>query len=186
MVSYMLVTELEDARQRRLLVWGVLLLLVNLSTVFLAIWLQVSEASRQAILHIMLLEREIREAELLQDSQSLRADVERFQRATGVELVTPPSLNDTLADAMDATAAAEKLKTALTSGQWPSHTKTHYPCWVMSLTALHAFERLPKHEDVLPTNRLEELTSTLHAAVVRVLILYQPELVRCRAERRRS
>ena len=60
MVSYMLVTELEDARQRRLLVWGVILLLVNLSTMFLAIWLQVSEASRQATLHIMLLEREIR------------------------------------------------------------------------------------------------------------------------------
>ena len=130
MVSYMLVTELEDARQRRLLVWGVLLLLVNLSTVFLAIWLQVSEANRYAILQIMLLEREIREAELLHDSQSLRADVERFQRVTGVELVTPPSLTDALADAMDEAAAAAKLQGALTSGPLPSSTKTNYPCWV--------------------------------------------------------
>ena len=160
MVSYMLVTELEDARQRRLLIWGVLLLLVNLSTVLLAIWLQVSEANRQAVLQIMLLEREIREAELLHDSQSLRADVERFQRVTGVELVTPPSLKDTLANAMDATTAAAKLQAALTSGALPSHTKNYYPCWVMSLSTLHKFERLPKHEDVLPTNLLEELTNT--------------------------
>ena len=77
MVSYLLMTELEGARQRRLLTVGFLLLLVNLSTVVLAIWLQLSETNRQAILAILLLEREIREAELIHDAQSLRADVER-------------------------------------------------------------------------------------------------------------
>ena len=49
----MLVTELEDASQRRLLLWGVLLLLVNVSTVILAIWLQVAETNREAILKIL-------------------------------------------------------------------------------------------------------------------------------------
>ena len=63
MVAYMLMTELEDARQRRLLTWGVILLLVNLGTVLLAIWLQVTEANRQIVLQLMLLEREIRDAD---------------------------------------------------------------------------------------------------------------------------
>ena len=156
----MLLTELEGARQRQLLTWGLLLLLVNLSTVVLAIWLQLSESNRQAILQILLLEREIREAELLHDAQSFRADIERFQRVTGVELVTPPSLSDALADAMDDAAAAAKLQGALTSGPLPSHTLQHYPCWVMSLSTLHKFERLPRHEDVLPANLLDELTNT--------------------------
>ena len=40
-----------------------LLLLVNLSTVLLAIWLQITESNRQIVLQLMLLEREIRDAE---------------------------------------------------------------------------------------------------------------------------
>ena len=160
MVSYMLMTELEGARQRRLLTWGFLLLFVNLSVVVATIWLQLSESNRQAILQLMLLEREIREAELVHDAQSLRADVERFQRVAGVRLVTPPSLNDALPDAMDDASADSKLQGALMDGPLPSYTKQHYPCWVISLSELRNFGRLPKHEDLLPTNLLDELTNT--------------------------
>ena len=79
----------------------------------------------------MLLEREIREAELFHDSQSLLRDIEHFQRATGVELVTPASLHDALPDAtMDDAAAAAKLQGALVGGSLPCHTEMHYPCWV--------------------------------------------------------
>ena len=56
LVSYMLLTELYYARQQKIVIWGVLLLLVNLVTVTLAIALQISESSRQTIIHLMLLE----------------------------------------------------------------------------------------------------------------------------------
>merc|ERR1719473_1443933 len=81
LVAYMLLTELDDASQNKLVLWGVLLLLVNLGTVLLAIFLQVTESNRQIVLQLMLLEREIRDAEMLMDSTSLRADVARLQRA---------------------------------------------------------------------------------------------------------
>ena len=60
LVSYMLLTELYGERQRVLVVWGVILLFVNLGTVVLAIWLQVTESNRQIVVQLMLLEREIR------------------------------------------------------------------------------------------------------------------------------
>ena len=57
----MLLTELYHASRGRLMMWGSVLLLVNLGTVVLAIVLQISEANRQAVLQLMLLEKEIRE-----------------------------------------------------------------------------------------------------------------------------
>ena len=49
----MLLTELEDASQGKLVLWGVLLLLINLCTVCLAIWLQITEYNRQAVLQLV-------------------------------------------------------------------------------------------------------------------------------------
>ena len=53
LVAYMLLTELEDASQGKLVLWGVLLLLVNLGTVLLAIFLQVTESNRQIVLQLV-------------------------------------------------------------------------------------------------------------------------------------
>ena len=48
----MLLTELEDASQGKLVLWGVLLLVVNLGTVLLAIFLQITESNRQIVLQL--------------------------------------------------------------------------------------------------------------------------------------
>ena len=39
--------------------------------------------------------------------------------------------------------------------EFPSFAKRAYPCWVMSLTNLAAFEELPEHEECI--GKLEEL-----------------------------
>ena len=57
LVAYMLLTELEDASQSKLVLWGVLLLIINLGTVLLAIWLQVTESNRQIVLQLVRLSR---------------------------------------------------------------------------------------------------------------------------------
>ena len=62
----------------------------------------------------MLLEREIREAELILDSNSFRADVERFQRITGMKL-SMPTLSELLPDVDD--SAAAKLQGAVSAAQ---------------------------------------------------------------------
>ena len=49
----MLLTELEDASQGKLVLWGVLLLVVNLGTVLLAIFLQITESNRQIVLQLV-------------------------------------------------------------------------------------------------------------------------------------
>ena len=142
----MLLTELEGAAQSKLVFWGVLLLLVNLSTVLLAIWLQITESNRQIVLQLVrlrtrplapcalttrttqvLLEREIRDAEMLMDGQSLRNDIVRLQRATGMQL-SAPKLEDMLTGMGDDSAAA-KLQGALflkgiEGSPVPSHTKS--------------------------------------------------------------
>jgi hypothetical protein len=161
LVAYMLITELEGARPAKLVLWGILLLLVNLGTVLLAIWLQVTESNRQIVLQLMLLEREIRDAEMLMDGQSLRADIARLQRSTGMQL-SVPSLKDVLPEMDDASAAA-KLQGAMfieeiEGSPIPSHTKLLYPCWVIPLSKLRKLERLPTHEDALQAEYLDELT----------------------------
>ena len=73
----------------------------------------------------MLLEREIREAEMLVDSQSLRADIIRLQRVTGME-ISIPDLSDVLPE-MDDTGIAAQKQGALflqhIDGPIPSHTR---------------------------------------------------------------
>ena len=101
--AHALCAQLEDASQGKLVLWGTLLLVVNLGTVLLAIWLQVTESNRQIVLQLvsasfggdvpprrvryattqMLLEREVRDAEMLLDSQSLRACVSRAASILG-------------------------------------------------------------------------------------------------------
>ena len=103
----MLLTELEDASQRALVMWGVLLFLVNICTVLLALVLQISEGERQAVLQLMLLEREVREAEVLLDATSLRADIAKLQLATGMSLAVP-SLADVLPEMDDLSTTAQK------------------------------------------------------------------------------
>ena len=75
----------------------------------------------------MLLEREIRDAEMLMDGQSLRSDISRLQRATGMQL-SAPNLEDFVPEMDDANAAA-KLQSALflegvEGSPVPSHTKS--------------------------------------------------------------
>ena len=75
----------------------------------------------------MLLEREIRDAEMLMDGQSLRADIVRLQRSTGMQL-SVPNLSDVLPD-MDDSSAAAKLQgamflEAIEGSPVPSHTKS--------------------------------------------------------------
>ena len=98
---------------------------------------------------------------MLVDSQSLRADIVRLQRATGMQL-SVPDLADMLPE-MDDTSAAAKLQGAMFLGDIdgslvPTHTKLHYPCWVMPLSKLCKLEKLPSHEDALQADYLEELT----------------------------
>ena len=74
----------------------------------------------------MLLEREIRDAEMLMDGQSLRNDIVRLQRTTGMQL-SAPKLEDMLSD-MDDDSAAAKLQGALflkdvEGSPVPSHTR---------------------------------------------------------------
>ena len=95
------------------------------------------------------------------DGTSLRSDVARLQRATGMSLA-PPTIEDVLKGEMDDTSAAAKLQGALFLKEiegWPvpSHTEMHYPCYVMALSKLQTLERLPKHEDALQSEQLDEL-----------------------------
>ena len=74
----------------------------------------------------MPLEREIRDAEMLMDGQSLRADIVRLQKGSGMKL-SVPDLADMLPDLDDASAAA-KLQSAMflkdiEGSPVPSHTK---------------------------------------------------------------
>ena len=79
----------------------------------------------------MLLEREIRDAEMLMDGQSLRADIVRLQRSTGMQL-SVPNLSDVLPDMDDASAAAKlqgaMFLEAIEGSPVPSHTKS---LWVL-------------------------------------------------------
>ena len=107
-------------------------------------------------------QREVREAEMLLDGTSLRSDVARLQRATGMSLVLP-TLVDALGE-MDDVSAAAKLQGALflkeiEGAPVPSHTRMLYPCYVIPLSRLREFERLPKHEDALQSEQLDELTA---------------------------
>ena len=111
----------------------------------------------------MLLEREIREAELIVDGQSFRADIERLQRLTGMQLYEP-TLLDALPDTDD-TSAAAKLQGAIflkeiEGSPIPSHQKMFHPCWVSPISKLRELTRLPRHEDALNTSLLDELTAT--------------------------
>ena len=140
MVAYLLITELDGASDSKLVLWGTVLLLVNLGTVVLAIVLQIAEANRKTVIQLILLEREIREAEFLVDSQSLRTDVERLQCAAGVKLSLPTLTTDVMPDLDDASAAA-KLQAALfleriEGSPVPSHTKLLYPWCVENRRSL--------------------------------------------------
>ena len=95
---------------------------------------------------------------MLLDGTSLRSDVERLQRATGMNLALP-TLADALQGEMDDATAAATLQGALflkeiEGAPIPSHTKSFYPCWVIPLSKLRKLERLPKHEDELTAQSL--------------------------------
>ena len=57
-------------------------------------------------------QREVREAEMLLDGTSLRSDVARLQRATGMSLALP-TLADALQGDLDDATAAAKLQAAV-------------------------------------------------------------------------
>ena len=67
----------------------------------------------------------------LVDSQSLRSDIQRLQRTTGMQLKLP-TLSDVLGTEMDEASAAAKLQSSMflesiEGCPVPSHTKMLYP-----------------------------------------------------------
>ena len=179
----MLLTELEDASDGKLLLWGVLLLFVNLGTVILAIYLQIAESQRSIILHLMLLEREMRDAEMLMDATSLRGDITRLQKATGMQL-SVPDLADVLPEMEDpryAKLQGTMFLEAIEGSPVPSHTRLLYNCWVMPLSKLRRLERLPTHEDALQAELLDQLThlSTQPSPAYSFFVSVRGEAARC-------
>ena len=57
-------------------------------------------------------------------------------------------------------ASADFLFLNELEGALPSHTKLHYPCWLIPVSKLRTLDRLPQHEDALSSNLLDELTAT--------------------------
>ena len=70
-LAYALIVELNSASESKLILIGTLLLSANLVTLFVALYLQVSQGDRQAELSLMLAEGEMREAELVHERDQM-------------------------------------------------------------------------------------------------------------------
>ena len=67
LLAYALLIELNSAPESKLILIGTLLLLANATTLFVALYLQVSQGDRQVELALTLAESEMREAELVHE-----------------------------------------------------------------------------------------------------------------------
>ena len=149
MLAYALLVELKSASDFKLVLIGTLLLLANLVTLLVALYLQTNEGDRRVRLALTLAENEMREAELCFEQDQMKADIEEMMKRTGLKLETTASSVE-LSDGPVGKAAKmqEQMFMAAVAEctDFPSFTKRLYSCWVISLTNLAAYEELPQHE----------------------------------------
>ena len=74
LLAYALLIELNSAPESKLILIGTLLLLANATTLFVALYLQVSQGDRQVELALTLAESEMREAELVHEQEQMKAE----------------------------------------------------------------------------------------------------------------
>ena len=91
LLAYLLLTELKGAPEIKLVLVGTLLCCLNLLTLVVALYLQVREGDRHVELSLTLAESEMREAELVQEHELMRADIETLLKHTGLKLETSAS-----------------------------------------------------------------------------------------------
>ena len=157
LLAYALLVELRVADESKLVLIGTLLLLANLATLFLALYLQVGEGDRRVQLNLTLAENEMRETELLHEQEQMKADIEELLSKYGLKLDVSASIVESAGPVSKAAKMQEELflQAVKECNDLPSFTKRSHPCWVMSVTRLQAFDALPIHEDVI--DKLEEL-----------------------------
>jgi hypothetical protein len=157
LLAYALLVELKAANEFKLVLIGTLLLCANLVTLLMALYLQVSEGDRRVKLALTLAENELREAELLHEQDQMKADIEELLKRTGLKL----ELSSSAVESSEPIGKAAKMQEAIFAqaiaecNDFPSFATRKYPCWVISLTNLKAFDELPQHE--LCIDALEEL-----------------------------
>jgi hypothetical protein len=69
-----LLIELRAAPESKLILVGTLLMLANIGTVFVALYLQITEGDRRVELSLILAEHEMRETELEHEQQQMKAE----------------------------------------------------------------------------------------------------------------
>jgi hypothetical protein len=71
LLAYALLIELNSAPESKLVIVGTLLLAANLTTLLVALYLQVTQGDRQVELSLTLAESEMREAELVHEQEQM-------------------------------------------------------------------------------------------------------------------
>ena len=71
MLAFALLVELKSAPEKKLVLVGTLLLLANLITLFVALYLQIAQGDRHVELSLTLAESEMREAELVHEQATM-------------------------------------------------------------------------------------------------------------------
>ena len=74
LLAYALLIELNAAPESKLILVGTLLLAFNLITLFVALYLQVTQGDRHVELSLTLAESEMREAELVHEAEQMKAE----------------------------------------------------------------------------------------------------------------
>jgi hypothetical protein len=149
--------ELRVADESKLVLVGTILLLANVCTLFLALYLQVGEGDRRVQLNLTLAENEMRETELLHEQEQMKADIEELLSRYGLKLDVSASTVESAGPVSKAAKMQEELflQAVKECNELPSFTKRSHPCWMISVTRLQAFDALPVHEEVI--DKLEEL-----------------------------
>ena len=157
LLAYALLVELKSASDFKLVLIGTLLLLANLVTLLVALYLQINEGDRRVKLALTLAEHEMREAELCFEQDQMKADIEELLKRTGLKL----EISSSAVESSEPIGKAAKMQEAIFAqaiaecNDFPSFATRKYPCWVISLTNLRAFDELPQHESCIDS--LEEL-----------------------------
>ena len=71
LLAYALLIELNSAPESKLILIGTTLLLLDLVTLFVALYLQVTQGDRQVELALTLAENEMRECELVHEQEQM-------------------------------------------------------------------------------------------------------------------
>ena len=147
LLAYALLIELNAAPESKLILVGATLLAFNLITLFVALYLQVTQGDRHVELSLTLAESEMRECELVHEQEQMRADIEELLKRTGLKLENTASSAESEPVGKAAKMQEQMFMSAVAEcTDFPSFTKRLYPCWVISLKNLAAFSELPEHE----------------------------------------